>query len=140
MGIQSVPLLTQVTPSSVCLPVVSSTVPNDIPSNLFAAFRLAQLVNAFRTKIKTRVLSHGPGKETAVQKELSHAFEKQASDEIGKHLLGQKSNHEGKSRVSKTNLGSSYLSLSARDGVADASHEDVPAPVRTDTESLAWYV
>lgn len=85
----------------------SPSLSEDSSSALFATFRLAQLVNSFRRRIKTRVLSHGgaPGKEKSkrnliVQQDVVQAFQKQAFDVIDKHL-GRSSRHGSRRYVSK---------------------------------------
>lgn len=73
-------------------PCIPSTPFVHHPSSIFVTFKVAQLVNSFCKRIKTRVLSRTSSikVQSKVQDKFCKEFEHQAFDEIDKYL-GRKS-------------------------------------------------
>lgn len=136
MEVQSVaPLMPTLGPSP-CSPVEMAQIQQDSSPSLYAAFKLARLVNSFRRRIQTRVLSHRRGKENdsqALQEGFCHAFERQAFEAID-HYLGRKTHHGGKGRVR------SKPASSTKSESANACSESAPPPRPIRSNSIQRYV
>ena len=70
------------------------------PSSLFVTFKVAQLVNAFRKRVKTRVLSRANSIKASIkiQDDFCQDFERRASKEIDSYL-GRKTAHANGKRI-----------------------------------------
>lgn len=106
---------------------------NSLPlssSSLYVTFKVAQLVNNFRKRVKTRVFSNKPKKETPrkIRDELCYAFEKEAFQEIDRYL-GRKRVHPNdkhhsryKAKTLDTLLEDSDKPLNDCDGASRSAH------------------
>lgn len=79
-------------------PHSQSRSPQHAPSSIFITFKVAQLVNTFRRRVKTRVLSRTASSKhaTVVEAELCQEFEKQAFAEIDRYLGRRTTRGHGK--------------------------------------------
>ena len=101
--------------------LISPSAKEDSSSSIYAAFRLARLVNSFHRRIKTRVFSRRGGNKKAlpkaVQEEFCHDFEKEAAQEIDRYLGGKQHRHWNKG-VTKVKSESRCLPPKATYGAA----------------------
>lgn len=104
--------------------------------SIFVTFKVAQLVNAFRKRVKTRVLSR-TGRTSSIKvqnkihEEFCQEFERQAFEEIDKYL-GRKTIHgHGRGRPT-SRFGSKTV-------FKDAAEDGCHTPIRSWEPSLARY-
>lgn len=107
--------------------------------SLYATFKLIQLVNSFRKRVKTRVLSHASGKygkhtaSAVIQEEFYHALDKTGIGNIDRHLQRETCLRHGANRgriKSEHSNGTFRAATMQKTGAAESA--DVLTPDRTD--------